>query len=174
MKTTNKILIGSALLASSFLLLNSCKTIAPGAVAVSPFNAKKYLGKWYEIARIDYFFEKNIINPTAEYSLNENGTIKVVNKGYNTKKEKEVTANGHAVIKGKGKLKVYFNPFFGADYNVLYVDDDYKYALVGGGKPKYLWILSREKNMSDEIYDKLVQIAKEKGYETEKLKKYSE
>ncbi len=157
------------------LMLVSCATSKVKEYSgLENFDESKYLGKWYEIARIDYFFEKNIINPTAEHSLNEDGTIKVVNKGYNTKKEKEVTANGHAVIKGKGKLKVYFNPFFGADYNVLYVDDDYKYALVGGGKPKYLWILSREKNMSDEIYDKLVQIAKEKGYETEKLKKYSE
>ncbi|MBP9477002.1 MAG: lipocalin family protein [Sebaldella sp.] len=155
------------------LMLVSCSTSKVQKNSeLEEFDESKFLGKWYEIGRIDYFFQKNIINSIAEYSLNENGTIKVINKGYNIKKDKEVTAEGHAVIKGKGRLKVYFNPFFGGDYNVLYVDNDYQYALIGGGKPRYLWILSREKSLNNEIYDKLVQIAKEKGYETDKFKKY--
>src|SRR6478752_6925030 len=65
--------------------LFSCSTIPKGAVAVKPFDKEKYLGKWYEIARLDFKFEKDLNNTTAEYSLNDNGTIKVDNKGYNTK-----------------------------------------------------------------------------------------
>ena len=96
------------------LMLVSCSTSKVQKNSeLEEFDESKFLGKWYEIGRIDYFFQKNIINSIAEYSLNENGTIKVINKGYNIKKDKEVTAEGHAVIKGKGRLKVYFNPFFG-------------------------------------------------------------
>ena len=68
--------------------MQSCRSIPQNASVITPFDKEKYLGKWYEIARIDFKFERNLDNTTAEYSLNENGTIKVDNQGYNTKKEK--------------------------------------------------------------------------------------
>ena len=139
---------------------------------VQGFKLEKYLGKWYEIARIDNRFEKNLINATAEYSLNEDGSIKVVNKGYDKIKNKEKTAEGKAKIIDNGLLKVYFIPFFGGDYNVLYVDNDYQYAAVGGGTENYLWILSREQTMENDVYKKLVDIAQKRGYNTELLQKF--
>ena len=136
------------------------------------FETEKYIGKWYEIARIDNRFEKNLINVTAEYSLNPDGTIKVINKGYNKIKNTEKLIEGKAKIIDKGILKVYFVPFFGGDYNVLYVDNDYQYAVVGGNKKNYLWILSRKDSLEEDIYDKLVEIASERGYDAELLEKF--
>lgn len=136
------------------------------------FDERKYLGKWYEIARIDNTFEKNLTDVTAEYSLNKNGTIKVINKGYDKRTGKEKRAEAHAKIIDKGILKVYFTPVFGGNYNILYVNDTYDYAVVGGGKTGYLWILSRDKSLDDKIYDKLVKIAKDRGYNVDLLQKF--
>ena len=150
----------------------SCVTIPKGAVAVKPFDKKRDLGQWYEIARLDFKFEKNLNNTTAEYSLNDNGTIKVDNQGYNTKKEKWEQAIGKAKFVGEAnvaKLKVsFFGPFY-AGYNVVAIDDDYKYALVAGKNLKYLWILSRETSIPVKIKDKYLKIAEEIGYQTSDL-----
>ena len=156
------------------IILSGCSSasIKNEKYRIAEFNKEKYLGKWYEIARIDNRFEKNLINATAEYSLNEDGSIKVVNKGYNKIKNKEKTAEGKAKIIDNGLLKVYFVPFFGGDYNVLYVDNDYQYAAVGGGTENYLWILSREQTMENDVYKKLVDIAQKRGYNTELLQKF--
>ena len=154
------------------LFVLSCSSNKVELKKLENFNSEKYLGKWYEIARIDNRFEKNLINATAEYSLNEDGSIKVVNKGYDKIKNKEKTAEGKAKIIDNGLLKVYFIPFFGGDYNVLYVDNDYQYAAVGGGTENYLWILSREQTMDNDVYKKLVDIAQKRGYNTELLQKF--
>ena len=152
--------------------LYSCATIPKGAVAVKPFDKEKYLGKWYEIARKDFKFERNLSNTTAEYSLNENGTIKVNNQGYNTIKGEWKQAIGKAKFVGEentAMLKVsFFGPFY-SGYNVLAIDDEYKYALIAGESTKYLWILSREVNIPEEIKDKYLKIAKEIGYNTDDL-----
>lgn len=152
--------------------LFSCATIPKGAVAVKPFDKEKYLGKWYEIARKDFKFERNLSNTTAEYSLNENGTIKVNNQGYNTIKGEWKQAIGKAKFVGEentAMLKVsFFGPFY-SGYNVLAIDDEYKYALIAGESTKYLWILSREVNIPEEIKDKYLKIAKEIGYNTDDL-----
>lgn len=152
--------------------LFSCSTIPQDAVAVQPFDSEKYLGKWYEIARIDFKFEKDLNNTSAEYSINENGTIKVVNRGYNTEKEEWTEAIGKAkFVKGKdvGMLKVsFFGPFY-SGYNVLAVDEDYQYALVGGENHDYLWILSRDTTIPKEIKMDYLNIAKKYGYNTERL-----
>ena len=87
-------------------------------------------------------------------------------------KEVSITCWSKAKIIDKGLLKVYFVPFFGADYNVLYVDDDYQYAVVGGNRKNYLWILSRKDTLEEDIYDKLVKIALERGYDTKSLQKF--
>ena len=150
----------------------SCQTIPKDVVAVKPFYQEKYLGKWYEIARLDFKFEKNLNNTTAEYSLREDGKIKVVNKGYNTKKEKWVASTGKAKFVGDSKvamLKVSFFGSFYAGYNVIAIDDDYKYALVAGKNLDYLWILSRETTIPDNIKNDYLKIAHDIGYRTEEL-----
>jgi apolipoprotein D and lipocalin family protein len=150
----------------------SCSTIPHGVVAVTPFNKEKYLGKWYEIARLDFKFERNLNNTTAEYSLNDDGSIKVDNRGYNTKKGKMVQAVGRAKFVGNenvAMLKVsFFGPFY-AGYNVIALDDEYKYALVTGDRLKYLWILSRETTLPDDIKSKYLNVAEKLGYKISDL-----
>lgn len=152
--------------------INSCSTIPKGAIAVQPFSIERYLGKWYEIARKDFKYERDLSNTTAEYSLNDDGTIKVINKGYNTKKGEWTQVTGKAKFVGKdniAQLKVsFFGPFY-SGYNVIAIDDEYKYALVAGKSLKYLWILSRETTIPVEIKDKFLRIAEGIGYNTADL-----
>lgn len=156
----------------SFLGISSCATIPEGATAVSPFSKDKYLGKWFEIARMDFSFERGLNNTTAEYSLNDDGTIKVINRGYNFKKDKWKEATGKAKFvddANVAKLKVsFFGPFY-AGYNVIAIDKDYKYALVAGKSLKYLWILSREKSIPNNIKENYLQLAQKIGYNTKDL-----
>jgi|TARA_B110000305_G_scaffold53543_1_gene58863 apolipoprotein D and lipocalin family protein len=156
----------------SMLGLFSCATIPKNATAVTSFDKEKYLGKWYEFARFDFKFEKNLNNTTAEYSLNENGTIKVDNRGYNTVNNQWQQSIGKAkFVKNDSiaMLKVsFFGPFYGG-YNVLAIDADYKYALVAGGSLKYLWILSRETSIPEETKVKYLEIAENIGFETSNL-----
>lgn len=156
----------------SVIYLSSCSTIPKGVTAYKPFNKERYLGKWYEIARIDFKYEKNLNNTTAEYSLNSDGTIKVDNKGYNTKTGEWVQAIGKAKFIGSdtiAMLKVsFFGPFY-AGYNVIAIDPDYTYALVAGANFKYLWILSRNTSIPNDIKNKYLKIAKDFGYNTSDL-----
>lgn len=151
---------------------SSCRSIPQNAVAVKSFDKAKYLGKWYEIARFDFKFERNLNNTTAEYSLNKNGSIKVDNKGYNTITREWQQAIGKAKFKGDeniAMLKVsFFGPFYGG-YNVLAIDENYKYALVAGGSLSYLWILSRETDIPNDVKTKYLKIAEDAGYDTSKL-----
>jgi apolipoprotein D and lipocalin family protein len=150
----------------------SCSTIPKGAQAVQHFNKDKYLGKWYEIARMDFRFEKNLINTTAEYSLRNDGKIKVVNSGFSTTKNKNKTATGKAKFRGSsdmGALKVsFFGPFYAA-YNIIALDENYQYALVAGKNLKYLWLLSREKTMPENVKKDYLQKAQAIGYNTADL-----
>lgn len=150
----------------------SCSTIPKGITAVTPFDKEKYLGKWYEIARIDFKYEKDLNNTTAEYTLNANGSIKVDNKGYNIKTGEWKQAIGKAKFAGDeniGMLKVsFFGPFY-SGYNVIALDSGYKYALIAGANFKYLWILSRETTIPNEIKNKYLNIAKDFGYDISKL-----
>lgn len=150
------------------VVLYSCGTTIPkNAKAVTNFDKSKYLGKWYEIARLDFKYEKGLNNVTAEYSLNDNGTIQVDNKGYNVKKEKWEESIGKAkFVKSDniGMLKVsFFGPFY-AGYNVIAVDENYKYALVAGESLKYMWILSRETTIPETIKADYLIKAQEIGY----------
>ena len=160
----------------SFLLLIAgfctCSTIPRGVVAVKPFNKEKYLGKWYEIARLDFRYERNLNNTTAEYSLNDNGSIKVDNRGFNYEKGKYEQAIGKAKFVSSediAMLKVsFFGPFY-AGYNVIALDEEYKYALVSGDRLRYLWILSRETTIPDEVKRKYLKIAENLGFKTSEL-----
>ena len=153
-------------------MFSACSTIPKGVKAVTPFDKSKYLGKWYEIARFDFKFERNLNNVTAEYSLNEDGTIRVDNRGYDTTKRKWKQAIGKAKFVGDenvAMLKVsFFGPFY-SGYNVIALDENYRYALVAGKNLKYLWILSRSKTIPAEIKDKYIKIAKDVGYNTSEL-----
>lgn len=170
---SKKLVIGGIILAgAAAVVMKSMRTIPKGAVAVKPFNLKKYLGKWYEIARLDYRFEKNLNNTTAEYSLNDDNTVKVVNKGYNYKKDKEEEAVGVAKFVNEpdeAKLKVSFwGPFY-SGYNVIAIDKKYKHALVVGKNRNYLWLLSKEKTMPEDIKLSYLRQAMDLGYDISKL-----
>ena len=154
------------------LFLKSCSAIPPGAVAVTSFEKEKYLGKWYEIARFDFRFERNLNNTTATYTLREDGLIGVYNRGYNYITGEWKDATGKAKFAGDptvAMLKVsFFGPFY-AGYNVIALDDDYQYALIAGSSLKYLWILAREKTIPEEVKDAYVKKAQEIGFDTNKL-----
>ncbi len=150
----------------------SCSTIPKGATVVKPFYKEKYLGKWYEIARMDFKFEKGLSNTTAEYSLKDDGKIKVVNRGFNTSKNKAAESVGKAKFRNgekEGALKVsFFGPFYAA-YNVIAIDEGYRWALVAGKNTRYLWLLSRDKKMPENIKASYLKKATETGYDTSKL-----
>jgi apolipoprotein D and lipocalin family protein len=160
------------LIISILNLLCSCSSIPEGATAVTPFEKEKYLGKWYEIARKDFKYERDLSNTTAEYSLNENGTIKVDNQGYNTKEGEWKQAIGKAKFTGEeniAQLKVsFFGPFY-SGYNIVALDPEYKYALVAGESLDYLWILSRETTIPDDVKESYLKIAQSIGYDTSDL-----
>lgn len=154
-------------------MLSSCNAnVKVQASPVEDFDIERYMGTWYEIARTDFFFEKNMDYVTAEYSLNDDGSVKVSNTGYNTVKDKWKVANGKAKFalgKNTGLLKVaFFLPFY-SDYNIIALDDEYKYALVAGKDTRYLWILGRTSTIPDDIKNEYLNIAKNAGYDTESL-----
>lgn len=159
----------------AIVIVSACGVSIPdGAKAVTPFDQKKYLGKWYEIARLDFKWERNLNNVTANYSLNDDGSIKVDNKGFDTVKNEWQQSIGKAKLvdekKSEGRLKVaFFGPFY-SGYNVIALDDAYKYALVAGDDLKNLWILSRETTIPEKIQADYLQKAKALGYDTDALK----
>jgi apolipoprotein D and lipocalin family protein len=155
-------------------VLFSCATapIVKPAPIVEGFDKARYLGKWYEVARFDFAFEKNLNNTTAEYSLREDGKIAVKNRGYNYVTGKWQEAKAKARFKGsdsRAELEVsFFGPFYAA-YNVIALDKDYTYALVAGSSLKYLWILSRTKTIPEAVKQDYVAVARSLGYDTDTL-----
>ncbi|MCV6599330.1 MAG: lipocalin family protein [Alphaproteobacteria bacterium] len=153
------------------LTLSSCST-AVETNTIRDFQANKYLGKWYEIARFDNRFEKGLDNVSATYTKLKHNKIRVVNKGYNKEKKVWKEAKGVALLNKNpqiGKLRVsFFWPFFG-NYNILYVNDEYTYAIIGSKSKKYLWLLSRNHSISEETKDILIKKVKSLGYDSNKL-----
>lgn len=161
-----------SLLVSATILVG-CTGVPSGLKPVSEFEAQRYLGKWYEIARLDHAFERNLSNVSATYTRKENGDIRVLNRGYNTKSGEWKEIEGKARFRQDdtvGSLKVsFFGPFYGG-YHVIVLDrQNYGYAMVAGPSRSYLWILSREKTMDESIYADLVARAKEWGFDTAQL-----
>jgi apolipoprotein D and lipocalin family protein len=148
------------------------KNKIPAGAILEPFDIKKYLGKWNEIARLPNQIEKNLVDLTEEYSMNDDGTMKVVTRAYNAVKNKPVEAEGTIKFVGtetRGALKVaYYLPIY-LDYNVLDIDDDYRYAMVSGNSLGYLWLLSRENTIPDEISQRFLNKATSLGFEAGKL-----
>ncbi|MGM0649732.1 MAG: lipocalin family protein [Bacteroidota bacterium] len=168
----NKTLIGMLILSMISLAFISCSTIPKDATAVRNFDKKKYLGKWYEIARLDFKYERNLNNTTAEYSTNDDGTIKVKNRGFHVKEKEWKQAVGKAKFvkdENVAMLKVsFFGPFY-SGYNVIALDENYNYALVAGKNLDYLWILSRKTSIPEDVKTEYLKIAKEIGYNTDDL-----
>lgn len=138
--------------------------------AVNNFQVEKYLGTWYEIARLDHSFERGCTKTKAVYSMRTDGGIDVVNSCI--KDGKEEIANGKAYFNGLpniGSLKVsFFGPFYG-NYNIIYLDKNYQYALVDGGSYDYFWILSRKQQLDKKTLNMLLEKARLFGFETSKL-----
>lgn len=152
----------------------SCRSVKvpDGITVVNNFRLEPYMGTWYEIARFDFKHEKDLSNVTATYSLNDNGTVKVVNRGYNYVKDRWEQANGKATFVDKtneGALKVsFFGPFY-AGYNVVSMEPDYQNALIFGETKDYIWILSRNKTIPANVKEQFLKEAEKAGYDLERL-----
>ena len=157
--------------ASALLLISSCAS--PEALeTVDSLSTERYLGTWYEIARLPNRFEGDLTCVTANYQLAENGNIIVTNRGYDEQKERWKEDVGRA-RKPKNapnsQLKVsFFWPFEG-DYYVIALGDSYEYAVVGDPSRKYFWILCRDPKMGDRLYQDLLKLGKTKGFATENV-----
>ena len=139
---------------------------------IPDFDLPKYLGTWYEIARFDHNFERNMDNVIAEYVLRPDGKVDVINSGWRNGLYKE--ANGKAKqpdpVTSPAHLMVSFFLFFYSDYNILMLDDDYQVSLVGSSSPDYLWILSRTPYIEDDqLLNSIIMEAQRRGYDTSKL-----
>ncbi len=157
-----------------FFFIGGCQTKKSEEMDVSTvqeLDLQRYLGTWYEIARFDNRFERDLVGVTATYSLREDGKIKVLNQGYeNTLDGKLSVAEGKAKLTDKpGKLKVSFFWIFYADYLVMELDDNYQWALIGSSSDKYLWILSRSPKLENNIKNLILHQAAKRGYDTSKL-----
>jgi len=155
------------------LLLSSCTSIPDGLQAVTPFELQRYLGRWYEIARLDHSFERGLSQVTADYSLRADGGVRVINRGYSAANKEWKQAEGKAYFVGpadRGHLKVsFFGPFYGA-YAVLDLDQaGYQYSLVSGPDRSYLWILARTRTLPPEVQERLLAKAAALGFDTRQL-----
>lgn len=158
--------------AAGSVIYNIWKPIKTDLPVIQDFDLERYLGKWYEIARMDFFWEKGLKNVTAIYEKKDDGTIRVKNQGIKIKNNKPKQSIGKAKpasTPNSGALKVsFFGPFY-SGYNVMHVDDDYQYALVFGDNLDYMWILSRQKDIPGDIRNKYLNYAGNAGYRLEDL-----
>ena len=150
-----------------------CAGIPENVKPVDNFKLERYLGKWYEIARLDHSFERGLTQVTADYSLRDDGGVRVLNRGYSAKENSWREAEGKAYFVEKsdqGYLKVsFFGPFYGS-YIVFGLDhEDYQYSLVCGPNKSYLWILARGPKIKEDIKDILTAKAAASGFDTSKL-----
>lgn len=163
---------------SLFILPAACMGVPDKVKVVDSVDANQYLGTWYEIARLDHSFERDLEQVTATYTKNEDGSIKVINRGYNPKTQEWQQAEGKAYFVDApnadgtytGKLKVsFFGPFYGA-YNIMELDKPYyNYVMVCGPDKSYLWILARTPQLTYPIKQELMSKAKALGFETNNL-----
>lgn len=171
MKSSNSvsIVIAIIIITNSFVSCKTQKAIIDNSV-VKELDVQKYLGTWYEIARYDHSFERGLVGVTATYSMRDDGKIKVLNSGYrNNLDGKFSQAVGKAKIPdpiyAPAKLKVSFFLFFYGDYFVMELDKHYQWAVIGSSSDKYLWILSRNPVMENELYTDLLNRLEKRGYD---------
>ncbi|MBR5849592.1 MAG: lipocalin family protein [Alistipes sp.] len=158
-----------------FLLLASCIFCAPKAYCInrSPVDTldlERFMGRWYEIARYDHRFERDLEQVMTDYTLLPDGTIEVVNRGIDSRTGEEKVAHGSArTTPTTGRLRVSFFLFFYSDYNVLALGPNYEWAVIGSHSPKYLWILSRTEQLSEKSRNEILQQIAQRGYPTAPL-----
>lgn len=155
------------------LLLTACVGMPDGVQPVNNFDLNRYLGKWYEIARLDHSFERGLSKISAEYSMREDGGVKVLNKGFSAEDNEWQQAEGKAYFVNapdQGYLKVsFFGPFYGS-YVIFELDkEDYQYAFVSGPDTSYLWLLSRTPTVSKELIEKFIEKSEAVGFDTNEL-----
>jgi len=155
------------------LLTAGCTGLPPGVTPVSDFDVNRYLGEWYEIARLDHRFERGLEKVTARYSLRQDGGLRVINRGFDALSGQWREAEGKAYFIDEpqtGRLKVsFFGPFYGS-YNIIRLDHSgYRYALVCGPDTAYLWILARTPDLDRAIVEELVSHAADLGFDTSQL-----
>ena len=164
-------LFKSVLFLSLILLFTACSSKNPSLQTVEKVDLQKYIGTWYEIARYEHFFEKDCKNVTANYTMMNEDTIKVINRctKIQTNEKKEGLGRAYATDITNSKLKVsFFRPFYG-DYWVLILDEKYNYVVVGTPSREYLWILSRTSTLNEKIKNEILQKLPALGFETSKL-----
>jgi apolipoprotein D and lipocalin family protein len=152
--------------------LSGCLAVPDGIEPVDNFELNRYLGKWYEIARLDHSFERGLEAVSAEYSLRDDGGIRVINSGYNTDTQDNQEAEGRAYFVDQpnlGYLKVsFFGPFFGS-YVIFELDENYQYAFIAGNTTNYLWLLARTPEVSQELVNQFISRATQLGFDTSQL-----
>ena len=164
---------GRSAILSFAVLLSACTSLPEGIKPMRDFELQRYLGKWYEIARHDHSFERGLEQVTAQYSLLDDGGVKVINRGYNSEEQEWDEAIGKAYFVGEqniGHLKVsFFGPFY-ASYVIFSLDNDnYGYAMITGPNRDYFWILARQPELEDDVLQSLLTKARDAGFDTEKL-----
>jgi apolipoprotein D and lipocalin family protein len=166
-------LVVTAMALFAAVLQTGCAGALDGVEVVDEFELNRYLGTWYEIARLDHRFERGMSHVTANYSMRDDGGVAVVNRGYKLSKREWEDATGKAYFvgdPGTGQLKVsFFGPFYGG-YNIIELDKvGYQYALVAGPNRSYLWILARSPELDQETLDALVDKARDLNFPTDAL-----
>lgn len=161
------------LVALLVILLGGCTGMPETVRPVGGFQLERYLGTWYEIARLDHSFERGLSRVSAEYSLREDGGVRVINRGYSAGEGKWKQAEGKAYFvqdPQTGYLKVsFFGPFYGS-YVIFELDREaYRYALVSGPDTSYMWILARDPHMDEALKNDLVARAAARGFDTKAL-----
>jgi apolipoprotein D and lipocalin family protein len=152
--------------------LSGCLAVPDGIEPVDNFELNRYLGDWYEIARLDHSFERGLEAVKAEYSLRDDGGIRVINSGRDSKSQVAQQAEGRAYFveePNRGHLKVsFFGPFFGS-YVIFELDENYQYAFIAGNNRDYLWLLARTPEVSEELIDQFISRASLLGFDTSQL-----
>ncbi|MEE4291888.1 MAG: lipocalin family protein [Cycloclasticus sp.] len=154
-------------------ILSGCVGLPPGVQPVSNFELNNYLGKWYEVARLDHSFERGLNQVSAEYSLRKDGGVSVINRGFSPENNDWKEALGKAYFvnePNEGYLKVsFFGPFYGS-YIIFELDkDNYQYAFISGPDTDYLWLLSRTPTVEPEVMKKFISMSEALGFDTSKL-----
>ena len=167
--TTFKYLSFSLLILTA---LSACTGMPDGVEPVTGFDKSRYLGTWHEIARLDHSFERDLVDVKAEYSLRDDGAVRVINSGTDSTTGERKVAEGHAKFvgdDGTAHLKVsFFGPFYGS-YIVFELDPDYRYAFVAGYNTNYLWLLARETNISGDTRKRFTDRARALGFAVDDL-----
>lgn len=155
------------------LALTGCLGMPDKVTPVTSFELNRYLGKWYEIARLDHSFERGLDQVTAEYGLRDDGGVSVLNRGYSVEDQEWSEAEGKAYFVNaldEGYLKVsFFGPFYGS-YVIFELDrDHYQYAFISGPDESYLWLLARTPTVPQAVIDLFMERSKALGFNTDEV-----